>query len=158
MLVSLCCFYQAKSQNNSVLFGWNFDDTLAVKNLPFNPQQPYCNYQVVGLAKYVPGVKGNAIKFDGFSSYIDVVPGDLKEGSEELKLFQLPRNISIEAWVALGAYPWNWAPILTMGKYGITGFYFGIDSRGRAGLQMSDGTSTWHECISKLNPETGLGL
>jgi hypothetical protein len=158
MLVSLCCFYQAKSQNNSVLFGWNFDDTLAVKNLPFNSQQPFGNYQVGGLAKYVPGVKGNAIKFDGFSSYIDVVPGDLKEGSEELKLFRLPGKISIEAWVALGAYPWNWAPLLTMGKYGITGFYFGIDSRGRAGLQMSDGTSTWHECVSKLNPETRLGL
>ncbi len=146
LLVGLSCLNQGKSQNNPVLFQWNFDDTLKT------------NCPVGGLTKYVPGVIGKAIKFDGFSSYIDVVPGDVKQGSEEIKKFQLPGKISIEAWVALGAYPWNWAPVLTMGKYKITGFYFGIDSRGRVGMQLSDGTSTWHECLSKLNPETKLGL
>ena len=42
---------------------------------------------------------------------------------------EIPREITIEGWVSLGAYPWNWAPILTIGKYKITGFYFGIDSK-----------------------------
>ncbi len=146
ILVSLCGIHQVKSQSNSVLFSWNFDDSVKT------------NYQVGGLTRYVPGVKGLAVKFDGFSSFIDVAPINTKEGSEELKLFRLPGKISIEAWVSLGAYPWNWAPIITMGKYGITGFYFGIDSRGRVGMQLSDGTSTWHECLSKLNPDTKLGL
>ena len=28
-------------------------------------------YGITGLAKFVPGVKGSAIKFDGFSSYVE---------------------------------------------------------------------------------------
>ncbi|MCX6226311.1 MAG: LamG domain-containing protein [Bacteroidia bacterium] len=123
-----------------------------------NKSDPYGIYQTGGLTKFVPGIKGSAIKFDGFSSFIDVIPNDKTEEGSERKLFNLPRKISIEAWVALGAYPWNWAPVLTMGKYKITGFYFGIDSRGRVGIHISDATSVWHECNSKLNPDTKLGL
>jgi len=70
----------------------------------------------------------------------------------------MPEEISVEAWIAIGAYPWNWAPILTLGKYKITGFYFGIDSRGRIGFHVSDATSVWHECNSKIDPQTNLGL
>ncbi|MFA5817566.1 MAG: LamG domain-containing protein, partial [Bacteroidales bacterium] len=159
VVMSLLCFLStAKSQNNQVLFWWNFDDSLKTAHAEINSSVPYGNYQTGGLTKYVPGVKGTAIKFDGFSSYIDVIPVKLTNGSDESRLFNLPRKISFEAWVSLGAYPWNWAPILTMGKYKITGFYFGIDSRGRAGIHISDGTSTLHECNSKLNPDTRLGL
>jgi len=116
-------------------------------------------YIIKGLAKYVPGVSGTAMKFDGFSSYIEGVPVFLKsEGEKEKEAYGLPREISIEAWVALGAYPWNWAPIITIGKYKVTGFYFGIDSQGRLGFHVSDATSVWHECNSKLDPKTKLGL
>ncbi|MEE9463466.1 MAG: LamG domain-containing protein, partial [Bacteroidales bacterium] len=111
-------------------------------------------YEITGLGKYVPGVKGNAFKFDGFSSYIEGVP-DFKIEDEEIVF---PDQITVESWVALGAYPWNWAPILTIGKYKVTGFYFGVDSRGRLGFHMSDATSVWHECNSKINTETGLGM
>jgi len=100
-------------------------------------------YEITGKGKFVPGVTGNGYKFDGFSSYIE---------DKSLVDKQMPRSFSIEAWVALGAYPWNWAPIVTIGKYKITGFYFGIDSRGRAGFHLSDGTSTWHSCQSDLLP------
>lgn len=70
----------------------------------------------------------------------------------------MPRSITVEAWIALAAYPWNWAPILTVGNYKITGFYFGVDSRDRVGFHASDGTSVWHECNSPTDPRTGLGL
>ena len=158
VLIFFCAFTSVKSQNSPVLFYWNFDDTLMVKSNPVNQGNPYGNYQAGGLTKFVPGVKGNAIKFDGFSSFIDVIPNQKSVEGSELKLFNLPGKISVEAWVSLGAYPWNWAPVLTMGKYKITGFYFGIDSRGRVGFHMSDATSIWHECNSKLNPDTKLGL
>jgi hypothetical protein len=121
-------------------------------------------YEITGLGKYVPGVKGTGFKFDGFSSYIEGFPffdeeeneeDDEEEDEEE---DEFPREITVESWVALGTYPWNWAPVLTIGKYKITGFYFGIDSRGRAGFHMSDATSVWHECNSKINPETKIGM
>lgn len=108
-------------------------------------------YIIGGLTKIVPGVKGSAVQFDGFSSYIET--GEESEFPEEL-----PRELSVEAWISLGAYPWNWAPIITIGKYEITGFYFGIDSRGRLGFFMSDGTNVWHECRAKIDPKRKLGL
>lgn len=150
----------------SVILWWKFDDAKTIVNTAFTDYEEVDNttvesvraerFDIYGLAKYVPGVKGTAIKFDGFSSYIEGVPFDLEEDMEEE--FELPRAISIETWVALGAYPWNWAPILTIGKYKITGFYFGIDSRGRVGFHVSDATSVWHSCVSKINPETKAGM
>jgi hypothetical protein len=81
-----------------------------------------------------------------------------EEEEEEDDGFRMPRDISMEAWISIGAYPWNWAPILTAGKYKITGFYFGVDSRGRLGFYMSDATSVWHECIGDIDSKTQLGM
>jgi len=159
ILLAMPIFSVALSaQDPKVLFWWSFDDSAKSAGKEITLAGPHGSYQTGGLTKYVPGVKGRAIKFDGFSSYIDVLPGELKDGSKDAELLNLPRKMSIEAWVSLGAYPWNWAPILTMGKYKITGFYLGIDSRGRVGFHVSDATSVWHECNSKLNPDTKLGL
>ena len=152
---------------------WDFNDEKRVPN--FNVDSPQegeeislvttkervtkTNFEIHGLAKYVKGVKGSAMKFDGFSSYIKGWPKLPKVFDEEgYETDPMPEAISIEAWIAIGAYPWNWAPILTLGKYKTTGFYFGIDSRGRVGFHMSDATSVWHECNSELNPKTKLGL
>jgi len=116
-------------------------------------------FTIYGLAKYDDGTDGSAMKFDGFSSYIEGnIFKNFEEEKDEEEEFQIPDAISIEAWVALGAYPWNWAPIITIGKYKITGFYFGIDSRGRLGFHMSDATSVWHECNSLLSTGKKQGL
>ena len=140
---------------------WDFDDK---KDLTFNYGEEVqefstrekvtgTEFEITGLPRYVPGVSGAAMKFDGFSSQVQGVaqPTDDEE-------VPMPPNISIEAWISLGAYPWNWAPILSLGKYEVTGFYFGVDSRGRLGFHMSDATSVWHECNSALDPDTQLGL
>ncbi len=147
-----------RPQDKGVIFRWNFDDSTGAAARPAGLLQPYSRFETGGLTKFVPGVRGKAIQLDGFSSFIDSKPADVSDDSPELKAFRLPRRISIEAWVALGAYPWNLAPVLTMGKYGITGFYFGIDSRGRPVFQVSDGTSAWQECTGSLNPATKLGM
>ena len=118
-------------------------------------------FQIGGMAEFAPGVVGSALKFDGFTTLVEGQPRTLSPGEdadEEEDEPELPEEISIEAWIALGAYPWNWAPILTIGQYKITGFYFGVDSRGRVGFHVSDATSVWHECNSKLDPKTRLGL
>jgi hypothetical protein len=158
---------------NDLLLYWDFNDKKEVPNLNVDvPEEEEdtplittqeiitnSNFEIHGLARYVKGVKGSAMKFDGFSSYVSGWP-DLPEVFDEegYETDPMPEEISIEAWVSVGAYPWNWVPILTLGKYKITGFYFGIDSKGRLGFHMSDATSVWHECNSKLNPDTKLGL
>ncbi|MCK4560395.1 MAG: hypothetical protein KAV45_11485 [Calditrichia bacterium] len=154
-------------QDDGVICWWKFDDIKSINEMTDEEEEDEAEFGTIesisgekfaihGLANPVPGVKGQAVKFDGFSSYIEGTPrkwigrrGDEEEDDEG---FQRPRDISIEAWVSLGAYPWNWAPILTIGKYKVTGFYFGVDSRGRVGFHVSDATSVWHECNSKLLP------
>ncbi len=221
-------------------YHWKFDENQNIEKLygerwgKFFTQESIKknDFYIRGLAKYVPGVKGSAIKFDGFSSYIEgsisqpergdhdanvasivgrtfltesgthkwefKTDGKLRvsggkvgegqdgnysqEGSEiiisvgELEFEGIydgdnfimsqnedgpgvpSKNITVEAWIAMGAYPWNWAPIITVGKYKVTGFYLGVDSRGRLGFHVSDATSVWHEANSKLNEETKLGM
>jgi len=166
LALSVCAMVAASSFaycQDSVVLHWNFDDSKDMEFQYGRRMRRHTTQEVVtgtkcrihGLAKYAPGVKGTAMRFDGFSSYIEAMPPLRSDDEEE---GALPREISIEAWVALGAYPWNWAPILTVGKYKITGFYFGIDSSGRVGFHMSDATSVWHEANSGVDARTKLGL
>jgi hypothetical protein len=156
------------SQTDKDLFlWWDFDDSKEITDPSYSDMEEEghfattkekvqgMDYNIIGLGKYVPGVKGTAFKFDGFSSYIEGIPEIDYNEDEEI---EFPREISIETWISLGAYPWNWAPIVTIGQYKITGFYFGIDSRGRIGFHMSDATSVWHECNSHMDQDTRLGL
>lgn len=148
-------------------FHWKFDEN---HDIEMNYGERWARYKTVesmtgtefeirGLAKYVPGVKGSAMKFDGFSSYVQgrIERPESEDEDEEEELIP-SQNITVEAWIAMGSYPWNWAPIITIGKYKITGFYLGVDSRGRLGFQVSDATSVWHEALSPLHDDTKLGM
>jgi len=247
MTISACLLQMMYGQNekDDLFAWWKFNSTTEDSDMEIVESVTGQNYEVTGLAKFVPGVKGSAIKFDGFSSFVegwhsfqgedelenfpslagraisfeiegdeytwkfrddymvDVTGGIAGTGmigiweqegpmvyvqvagegwdaffdGEGLEIVEddfdwdeffeeefedegpeVPREITIEGWVTLGAYPWNWAPILTIGKYKITGFYFGVDSRGCLGFHVSDATSVWHECNAEINPETKLGM
>ena len=109
------------------------------------------NESINGRPKFVDGVKGQALKFDGFTTGITINPEYVPQTGNEF---------SVETWIALGAYPWNNVPVIAQDNKEITGYFFGIDSRGRVGFNLSDGSSTWHECWSGLdgNEKTGLEL
>jgi len=92
-----------------------------------------------GNFKYVPGVSGKALKFDGFTAVIE---------REAEKSPRITGAISVEAWVALAAYPWNWCPVASQKDEQQRGYFFGVDARGRFGLQMAiDGN--WVSCTSE---------
>ncbi|MFO7935664.1 MAG: LamG domain-containing protein [Bacteroidales bacterium] len=175
MLASLLLKTHSQDPAGDLVAWWNFSGSQITPGDEAEDEEDWgtttwerisgLEYRVEGLATFVPGVKGSAIKFDGFSSYVEGSPfqekwNDMKDEDQEefLEEFELPESISLEAWVALGAYPWNWAPILTIGRYKITGFYFGVDSRGCPGFHMSDATSVWHECNAPVDPETKAGM
>ena len=120
-----------QNRNDKPLFWWKFDNAKEVPDLALDDDiEPAMikesinggEYVVAGLGKFVPGVKGSAFKFDGFSSYIEGFPDLEGNDDDDEESIRFPREITIEAWISLGAYPWNWAPILTIGKYKITGF------------------------------------
>lgn len=105
--------------------------------------------KVSGKYNYVKGIKGDALKFDGFTTSIMLDSENAPATGNEF---------SVEAWIALGAYPWNNIPVFAQDNKEITGYFFGIDSRARVGFNLSDGTSTWHECWSDISKDKKVGL
>lgn len=116
--------------------------------------------QLTGNFKYVAGVSGNALQLDGYTSSV---------------LHKAPPNLgnqfSVEAWVALEAYPWTWCAVIDHEKDQQQGYYFGIDPEGRFGLHLAlDGkwqTATseaklplykWNHLVATFDAKAGVRL
>jgi hypothetical protein len=104
--------------------------------------------RISGNFKYVEGVSGKAVRFDGFTT---------KAVRSANKVPKLGDSFTIEAWVALGAYPWNICPIVAQEKGRQKGYYFGVDSQGHVGLGLCVG-GKWIECVSGDLPGVKVGL
>ena len=67
------------------------------------------------------GVSGSALHFDGYYSAIE---------TDNHLLIHDTKSFTIEGWIALAAYPFDWAPLIQQSEWGKKGFYFGIDKDG----------------------------
>ncbi len=94
---------------------------------------------VTGNFKLVPGIAGHALKFDGFTTEL-VRPA--------ASVPRLPDNFTIEAWVALGAYPINWCPLIEQRNGTNAGYSIALGPRGELRLSLASG-GQWRECVSK---------
>jgi len=97
-----------------------------------------------GRGWLVDGVRGKALKCDGFTT---CVTRSAKHAPS------LGDAWTIEAWVAVQAYPWGWCPIVAQREGRESGYLFGIDAEGHLGLHLAI-KGQWHECTS----ERKLGL
>ena len=93
---------------------------------------------ILGYANWVKGVDGHALSFDGFSTVI------LRSGDT---MPNLKGSITLEAWVALQSYPWNWVAIAEQ-RDEHSGFSFGLDEDGHLGLQLGV-WGRWKEVLSQ---------
>lgn len=94
---------------------------------------------ILGSYKFMPrGVRGKCLRFDGFTTLVQ---------RQAEKSPRLSNAVTFSAWVAIGAYPWNWTPILSQQKDRLRGFDFGLDYKRRFGLQLAVGDK-WVQCIS----------
>jgi hypothetical protein len=72
------------------------------------------------------GVSGTALEYDGYNTAVALPAAKapaLAGGS-----------LTLEGWFALGAYPWNWAPIVQQGDN--DGYFLGVDSHGYPGFMV----------------------
>lgn len=93
---------------------------------------------VEGTYKQSRGVIGSALHLDGYTTCI------VRQAS------RTPRpegDITAGAWVALGAYPWNWCPIITQREREDKGFGLSAGPRGQVRFSLSV-NGTWHSCES----------
>lgn len=106
---------------------WSFDQGSSVDTIS-------------GFRKFVPGVAGNGLRFDGQTTVVV---------RNALKAPRLGNAFSIEAWVAVQTYPWTWCAVVNQEKDHKSGYFFGIDPEGYFGLHVAvDGQ--WRESRSTV--------
>ncbi|MCL2659009.1 MAG: LamG domain-containing protein [Acidobacteriaceae bacterium] len=94
-----------------------------------------------GKFQYVPGVTGDALRLDGYTTSMTVAASEIPAMG--------PGGFTLEAWVALNTYPWNWVPIADQEAQRQAGYFFGIDAFGHVALGASiDGQ--WHSAVSTV--------
>ena len=116
--------------------------------------------------KQAKGVKGGALLLDGNTSYVVV---------EEEQVPRVEGDFSVEAWIAMGAYPNNVCPIVDNQRdpaegY-FNGYFFGLDALGRVILRIATNgreeqiVSTemvslfkWDHIAGTYSPEKGLNI
>ena len=82
------------------------------------------------------GVSGTALQFDGYNTFIAL---------PEEKGPSITDGITLEGWIAIGAYPWNWTPLVQQGDD--EGFFLGLDGHGHPGFKIMVG-DVWEELVS----------
>ena len=124
-------------QEKGLVAWWTFDD--GQENVT-KESIGLVNDKISGNYKYVKGVSGSALKFDGFTTVVT------RKGD---KAPRMSGDLSVEAWLALAAYPWNWCPIVSQMQDKSRGYFFGVDARGHVGLKIFiDGN--WATCTSEI--------
>jgi hypothetical protein len=94
--------------------------------------------QIQGAYKYVPGIVGTGLRFDGYTTGVSCKAAEAP---------RLKSGFTITAWVALNTYPWNWVPVVDQEDSEQAGYFFGIDAFGHVGLQLAIG-GAWEELTS----------
>jgi len=113
-----------QSSDPGLVYHWSFDKSLEKGSDSFT-----------GSFEWVSGVHGMALKFDGFTTCIERTLNSAHKPDGAL---------TVEAWIALAAYPWAWSPIADCSQDELTGFFFGINNEGHIGLKIAAGNS-WLE-------------
>jgi hypothetical protein len=110
---------------------WPFD---SVNGIVTKESTKQADDAILGNFTLVHGVRGNGVKFDGFTTRIsrDAHTAPVIAGA-----------VTFEAWIAPQAYPWNWSSIVEQKNR----YFFGLDATGHIGLRVYiDGQ--WRECAS----------
>lgn len=111
----------AGSEDPRLVAGWRFNGPAGGAGAAVLDSAGHVRDALEGNFTFVPGVAGRALAFDGFTT---VVVRRAERAPD------LEGAFTIQAWVALAAYPWNFCSIVGReGKEG-RGFAFGIDAQG----------------------------
>ena len=155
LLTSLVAVSDVRAQDTNPVAYWSFDRT---QNNKTPDSVSGIQDTISGNHRLVRGVKGQAIVMDGYTTCIKRSPEQVPEFGQ---------TFTIEAWVALGAYPWNWAPIVSRENTVSmnsnldsvcwpddikvdspkAGFFFGISPEGYLGFHA--GAGGWKVCRSE---------
>jgi hypothetical protein len=134
VLFALLAARMAQAQANEIQ--WSFDEG---SSETLKSALAKSGDDLAGSWRLVPGVKGQALEFDGYTT-------ELSRSAKAVPA--LGNAFTASAWVALDYYPWNWIPVVDQSEFQQVGFSLAIDAFGHVGLGVSiDGT--WKQVVSE---------
>jgi hypothetical protein len=105
------------------LYCWKFDEGVAAKT---QEAQTGAMCSIAGRRPFWrPGVSGTALQIDGYTTMVSL---PAKAASS------LSDGLTLEGWVAIGAQPWNWVPIIQQGDD--KGYFLGVSAQGKPALRL----------------------
>ncbi|NPV82433.1 MAG: LamG domain-containing protein [Candidatus Aminicenantes bacterium] len=75
-----------------------------------------------------PGIKGKGLRLDGFTAALR---------AQETKTPAPGKELTVELWLALGEYPWNWCPALTTERDDVGGYRLQIGPYGQVSMEVN---------------------
>jgi len=123
---------------------WKFDEGLGPNYDVTKEELSSENCAISGhKTLWKKGISGTALQFDGYYSSV-TLPSS--------KAPRIKDGLTVEAWIALGAYPFDWAPVAHQSVWDKSGYYLGIDQNGRPGFHLSvDGEWESVACSESLD-------
>jgi len=106
---------------------WTFD---GVRNGRVTDECSASGDEISGNFRLVCGVEGQAVKFDGYTTVVT-------RRAERSPRFS--DALTVEAWVAVAAYPWNWCPVFIQETERRGGFALEIGPRGEVIFRVAAG-------------------
>lgn len=103
------------------------------------------NCRIAGdKALWRQGVSGYALEFNGYESSVIFDRNDVPP---------ITNAVTLEASIALAAYPWNWTPVVHQSEWEKSGYYLGVDAYGHIGFMVGLDNG-WHSVVSDetINP------
>lgn len=134
----LACFFpisSARAQQPTTNFHWSFAHQQEAAPIDGHGVHAL----LAGFYSYVPGVSGDAVRFDGYTTQMTIAQPEVADFGRD--------GFTLGAWVALNTDPWNWVPVVDQELDHQEGFFFGIDAFGHPGLQASI-NGQWQSLVS----------
>jgi len=129
-------YFQAEAQDVSPVLSWDFEK---INNRTTVELQSRISDTLEGNFKITDGIKGKGLKLDGFTVCLKHSGRNLPNPENE---------ITVESWIALGNYPWNWCPVLTTESDEVKGYRLMVGPHGEISFQIAIGEQ-WISCTTE---------
>ena len=133
--VSLITAFPLFAMSQKPLMQWDFD---SIKDRNVIEVSTNIADTIEGNFEAVNGVVGKGLRLDGYTTRI------IREGSAMRKP---GNNFTIDTWISLGEYPWNWCPVITTESNEVKGYRLLIGPLGQVSMQIAIGEQ-WISCSS----------
>lgn len=126
-LIVMALSTSAEAQDPTPRLSWDFSK---IDNRNAIELQSGIADTLEGYFKTASGIRGSGLRLDGFTCCLKHSDRNLPAPGKEF---------TIEAWVALGNYSWNWCPLLTTESSETKGYRLMIGPHGEVSLQTAIG-------------------